>query len=332
MSQNVKERIIKLLHNYQGQFIPQSFIHRVIGVSKSRVSEVLSELEREGLISRSKVGNVKIVYVNQGLSAEHPERSIKQLKLGVTYSSEYLFLGGFVKKMKQKGINVEVVIFKDGLEATRSLANGSVDLALSPLISQLYVLPAYRTYRVVVAGLKGGFRVLYRGDAGTVYSSMISTMDYLRSIIIAKGLINADRTVYYHGADQMLRISRGGGYVVTWHPLYKRLIDQGFKVVYGPRDIDIGFCCALGVSNTLGLRTQQLLKKLYIESIEEYEKNPDRYVEYYSLITGIDNSTLKDALSDYTVADNDGPRTVNRILSELKISIPSPSVYQGFIE
>ncbi|MEM1606243.1 MAG: hypothetical protein QXW41_08380 [Fervidicoccaceae archaeon] len=46
ISKNLRDRILELLSSFQGERIPQSYIHRALGASKSRVSEILSELER----------------------------------------------------------------------------------------------------------------------------------------------------------------------------------------------------------------------------------------------------------------------------------------------
>ncbi|MGC8678938.1 MAG: DUF7343 domain-containing protein, partial [Fervidicoccaceae archaeon] len=64
----LRDRIIELLSTIQGNAVPQSFIHKSLTASKSRVSEILAELEREGLIRRRQVGRSKIVYVPSGIS------------------------------------------------------------------------------------------------------------------------------------------------------------------------------------------------------------------------------------------------------------------------
>jgi predicted transcriptional regulator len=68
MSSGIRDRIIEILREHQGSHIPQAYIHRALGVSKSRVSEILSELEREGLISRISIGRSKVIYIYPGLS------------------------------------------------------------------------------------------------------------------------------------------------------------------------------------------------------------------------------------------------------------------------
>ncbi|MEM1858107.1 MAG: MarR family transcriptional regulator, partial [Desulfurococcaceae archaeon] len=98
MKSRVRERVIELLSEFEGKYIPQSYIHRSLKVSKSRVSEVLRELEKEGLIQRVSVGRVNIVHIMPGAFRGAIERAkARELKLGIVYSSEYLFLGFFVK-------------------------------------------------------------------------------------------------------------------------------------------------------------------------------------------------------------------------------------------
>lgn len=328
MKSILKNRVLELLKSHQGSHVPQSYIHRALGASKSRVSEILRELEREGLVSRITVGKTKIVYVYPQFSERETELAPRKLKLGIVYSSEYLFLGGFIKKLREKGIEIEVLVYRDGLETTIALAKGAIDLAFSPLIGQLYMYPAHRTYRVVLAGLRGGFRVLSLKTGKAVYSSIISTMDYVRHYIISKNLIDASETIYYRDPDQLTSALRLGGYVVTWHPVYINLEKRGFRTLYTSRDLEIDFCCTLGVSTTVSRRTYTLIKKAYINSLEEYEKNPDKGIEYYASLTGIETPILKSAVNEYKVSDEIGFKTVDKIVGTLTLNVPSGTIYR----
>lgn len=329
MHQSVKERIIRLLKSVQGKPIPQSYVYRAVNASKSRVSEVLSELEKEGLIYRYSIGRSKIIYVNESAlteKREEPSSTTRTLKLGIVYSSEYLFLGYFVKNLLRYGINVEVVVFGDGLEATKMLANGGIDLALSPLVGQLYLYPTYRTYRIVLNGLYGGFRVLYKPGESAVYSSMISTMDYIRYYIVKNKLIDARETRYFRNKSDVRALARKGGYFVLWHPLYKELENAGFKPVLGPEDVQVNFCCTLAISNTVGEKLFKIVKKVYSESIAKYTKNPERYIEYYSAIVGINSSLLKSATKEYRPLES-GSRIINKVVESKLLGVPSESAY-----
>lgn len=332
LRQSIKERILRFLAEVQGQYIPQSTLHKAIHASKSRVSEVLSDLERNGLITRLRVGSSKIIFVKPGIRETEYIRTGKVIRLGIVYSSEYLYLGGFAKRLRNHGFDLEIMVFKDSLEATRALATGSIDLALSPLISQLYLLPAYRTYRIITRGLKGGYRVLYRPGDNTVYSSMISTMDYLRHVVTSRKMIEAEKTIYYHGSEELKQYMKRGGFFITWHPLFKELEKQGYNELYGPEELDIGFCCSLGISNSLGKRIVEFVKKAYHESLEEYERTPDRYLEYYSLITGIPLDLLKDAVKEYSVSEHDKVKIIDEVFTTWSQNIPSRAVYNGLLE
>jgi len=324
---SVKWRVLELLKNYQGSYIPQSHIHRALRASKSRVSEILCELESEGLITRVIIGKSKIIYVNPGIFEKYVETQHRVLKIGIVYSSEYLFIGGLVKRLRKRGFNVEILVYRDGLRAARALAEGAVHIALSPLVGQLYFYPTYRTYRVILAGLQGGFRVVYKKGSSSVYSSMISTMDYIRHYTLSKGLIDAPSTVYYSDPSNLQLARREGGFVITWHPLYLELEKWSFKTLYTPSDLDVEFCCTLGVSNTITQREYTILKKTYLEALEDYSSRPSRYLDYYSAITGIDISTLKSAIREYAVSSDLSLKTINRILYAYTPTLPSREVY-----
>jgi predicted transcriptional regulator len=329
MSSGLRERIIELLREHQGSHIPQAYIHRALGVSKSRVSEILSELEREGLISRTSIGRSKVIYVHPGISEKTTGVVRKNLRLGIVYSSEYLYLPWFIKKLAIRGYRVEVVVFRDGLKATRALAEGVVDLALSPLPGQLYMYPLYRTYKLILAGVRGGFRVVYLGDSGPIYSSMISTMDYARHRAVGLKMVDADRTIYYGDPGELLRLKKSRGYIVTWHPVYYDLERRGFKSIYRPEDLDVQFCCTLGVSNTVDDRSRGVIQRDFQSALSSYEKTPERGLEYYASITGIDIAILKTAVSEYSVVDGLSSSIVDELTSSFATLVPVRDVYRS---
>ncbi len=325
---SIRNRVLELLRSYQGLSIPQSHLYRALGVSKSRISEVLNELESEGLISRTSVGRSKIIYVHPGISERVVEVEGKLLRIGLVYSSEYLFLGGLVKRLKDKGFSVEIVVYGSGLKATRALAEGAVHLALSPLVGQLYLYPVYKTYRIVLAGLKGGFRVLYKEGSSNVYSSIISTMDYARYQALNRRLIEVSKTIYYKDKENLRKALKKGGYVVTWHPLYLELERKGFQTLYTPQDLEeVDFCCTLAVTTTLNEKTRTTIEKIYLEVLEEYQHRPDKYLEYYSAITGVDTLLLKQAVKEYTIAQDLNIKTVDKIITTYTQRIPSKEAY-----
>ncbi|MEM4037261.1 MAG: transcriptional regulator [Desulfurococcaceae archaeon] len=328
----MRERVIELLSEFEGKYIPQSYIHRSLKVSKSRVSEVLRELEKEGLIQRVSVGRVNIVHIMPGAFRGAIERAkARELKLGIVYSSEYLFLGFFVKGLLRNNISVDVKVFKDSFEATRQLAEGLVDMAFSPFVGQLYLYPAYRTYKVVGGGVKGGFRVLHKPGSETIYSSMISTMDYARYLALKMGIIEASNTHYYKNPSQLMHAAKRGGYVVTWHPVYLELSKLGYSTILTHKDLGIEFCCTLATLNTVTEDLLDTIRRSLVVALEEYKRKPDEMLEYYSSITGIATSTLKTAISEYHVVNGVHKKHVENVVASFAPVLPDRNIYRELL-
>lgn len=332
MKSTIRERVVELLKKFQDSSIPQSYLHRALGVSKSRISEILQELEREGLITRVSVGRSNIIHVRAGLSESHVEADKKRLKLALVYSSEYLFLGYFSKRLFNHGITLEVVVTRDGLAASKMVAEGLADLALSPLVGQLYLYPTYRTFKIVLGSLRGGYRVMHKPGRRIIYSSMISTMDYIRRSTLDKGLIDVVSTRYFSDPGEARTAVKRGGYVVVWHPVYKQLEAEGLKQVLTPDELDVDFCCTLAVSKSLNNRTYELVKKAYLSSLDDYRRNPEKHIDYYSALTGIDATVLRDAIKEYKVSEVISRKTVERIVSSFAPRVPSGNVYAEAVE
>lgn len=332
MKSSVRERVVDVLKRFAGSSIPQSYLYRAVDASKSRVSEVLRELEKEGLITRVTVGRSNIVYVREDITEHRSVLDKKHLRLAMVYSSEYLFLGYFAKRLSGFGIKLEVVVTRDGLAATKAVAEGTVDLALSPLVGQLYLHPAYKTYRILLGGLYGGYRVMYKPGRRVVYSSLISTMDYVRHSSLEKGLIDATATRYFTDPLEARERARRGGYVVVWHPVYKQLEAEGFRQVLIPDDLNVDFCCTLAVSNVVDTRTYELVKRAYFDSLDDYRKDPEKHLEYYSAVTGIDISVLKDAVREYWVSENISRKTAERVVSSFAPTVPSRIAYVNALD
>lgn len=331
MDKGLRETILKLLSSMQGKEIPQSYIHRALNASKSRVSEILKELERNGLIERRSIGRSKIIYVKKGIAEKIIKHELKTLRLGIVYSSEYLFLGYFIDEMREKGYSVHVEVFKDGLDTTRALAEGEIDLALSPLVSQLYMYPLYKSYRIIAGGMTGGFKILKspnEGEGIVVYSSRISTMDYIRSEYIEKsGLRGTAKTIYFKYPDLVSSPNRIKGYVILWHPLYHLFRNKGFQDLTSKTGISIGNCCTLAASNIFDSETMELIRKTYLDSINRYIGDPYRYLSYYSAVTGIPVSVLSDAAESYKPSPEVDIQTIRGIVSKLNNGLPDSTIY-----
>jgi len=84
MKKDIEEKIIRLLEN--GEAL-QSSIYRALDVSKSRVSEVLKDLEERNIIRRERIGKNYVVSLNSYI-----RESGNLLKIGIIRSSEYGYI------------------------------------------------------------------------------------------------------------------------------------------------------------------------------------------------------------------------------------------------
>jgi len=324
----LRRRVVELLSAFQGSSIPQSHIHRSIDASKSRISEILAELEKEGLIRRNRIGRSNIVQVLPGIR-EREERALKKnLKLGIVFSSEYLFLGHFLKKMREASYNVEVAVYRNSVEAVDDLVHGKIDLSISPFVGQLLLYPAYESYKILPLGMGRGYRVVQVGEGETVYSSKLSTMDYIRGALLRKRAIEASETRYYSSPDELFQKPREKrGYIVTWHPVYKKFEEMGYKAVDVGKVMENELCCSLAISNVLGEEGREEIARIYRESLYDYVKIRGRFLEAYSAIVGIDLPLLKDALNEYEVFEGDGPRAAEEVLANVSTRVPHKTAF-----
>jgi len=322
----VRDEILNLLKSREGELIPQSYIHRSINASKSRVSEVLKLLEVEGLISRVRVGNQYLIKLLD-VSSSQPKHRLSKLRVGIVWSSEYPFLTTFAKNLRNGlGVSLEVVTYLSAVQATKALALGEVDLALSPLITQLYFYVTFKTLKVIGGGAYGGSAVMVNPEVGdeVIYSSELSTMDLIRAIVASEERIHPERTGYFSSPEEALRLAslRKSKYMVVWHPLYRDLMKKGFKVFVKGEDLDVRYCCTLAASTTLPKEFRERLSRVYTSSLSEYVKNPERWVVWYSSSVGIPSDIVKSGLSEYRINEVVDEGGVREYVRKSKLAVP----------
>lgn len=122
-----KHLILSLLKENGGS-LPQSELRELTKLSKSRLSEILSELEKEGLITRQ-----RIMGKNLNVSLNN------SLRIGIIEAAEYPFIIPFYKMVKNAGFNTELRVYSDGVSLTRDLVLGKLDVGMSPVVTQLFL-------------------------------------------------------------------------------------------------------------------------------------------------------------------------------------------------
>lgn len=325
----VREKVLEALRARAGELIPQSYLHKSLETSRSRVSEILSELEREGLVTRVRVGSQYLVKLLD-FSSE-PASKLKILRVGIVWSSEYPFLSLFAKKVKEElNTLIKISVFASSTQATKALVLGDLELALSPTITQLHFYSAFKNFKIIGGGAYGGSKVLVKDSVNTytAYSSELSTMDLVRSLTMKEGIIPADTpTKYFRSPEEILKAAYTGvaKYAVVWHPIYRRLEEIGYREVLRSEELGVTYCCTLAASNVVPRETRRALSRIYRESLEEYMKAPEKWVEWYALQVGIPRDTIVDGLREYKVNSSLSKAELYRYASRIPVEVPSIS-------
>lgn len=331
---NIVARILEVISRYP-EGVPQSYLAKALGVSKSYLSFLLRTLEKQGVIYRTRVGNLFIVRkaVNQGAMIGPRDRVFR---LGIVWSSEYLFLGYFVKMLRgRENIEINISIYPNAIQTVLALIRGEVDAILSPLVTQIYGYILSKGL-AIVGGVAGGGGYVYeipQGSSDVVISSELSTMDLCRVVALRRNYIDSSTVKYFDSSQEAIAMIRRGlaRYAVVWHPINIEVEAVGGKKILSCAELEeTSHCCTFAVSRALGYEAIEKISQIYRESIEYFNKNKERYLDWYSAIVGIDVSILKKALNEYTYDPNIDLRYFVRVVGILGMEVPTKTqLYQA---
>jgi predicted transcriptional regulator len=321
---DVYSEVLKLLSQYPDG-VPQSLLYRVLPFSKPYISIVLSKLEKQGIIYRTRIGNTYIVKPVKPVQRSFESRV---LSLGIVWSSEYLFLGHFVKRLRDDAqLELEVKVYPSAVKATMALLIGDVDVVLSPLITQVYAYALSKGLRIVGGGAGGGSAIyeINGGVEGVATSSEMSTMDLCRALAVKKGIIQAEHVTYFSSPEEAVKIlkMKRARYAIVWHPLQHEVEKLGGKTIEECESFEeTKHCCTLAVATSLPIDIVDRIAKIYRSSIEEFKKSKQRFLEWYSTLTGIDTATLKKALELYHYEENIDLKSIEKLLNFINLQVP----------
>ncbi|ARM76460.1 DUF7343 domain-containing protein [Acidianus manzaensis] len=291
---NSKDKIISILR--QNGSLPQSELVKISGISKSRISELLSDLEKQGVIKRQVIaGKNLIVSLNEK----------RFLRLGIITAAEYPFIIPFVKKMKEKNIEVEIKIYNNGLDVTRDLALGKIDLGFSPVVSQIIFSKVFNI-NIIAGGAKGGGGIV--GDSCKVGSTVLSSME----VWTLEELKDVKIIPYNSPIDMINSFEKKEiKAIAIWEPYLSILESKGYEISHA---FDYNHCCTLAVRN--GLEYEKI-KSIYEESFSWFLSSKDRWISDYANLLGQDYNLLKKSVNRY---EFDSYLDLNDIYKKLKKS------------
>ncbi len=330
----LRERILLLLQEHP-EGLRQAEIARALNASRSRVSEIIRELERSGLIEKVKESGItKIVLAKTRIG--YNETRSRILKLGIIWSSEYPFITPFAKKLRDRlGYRLEVIVYSNGLDATWDLVSGRIDLALTPMITQLLYASLTNKLKIIGGGASGGASIIHnpRGRRGIGASTKASTMD----LCLTRGwkLIGREeeRREYVGSGEELVRkIVRGEVEMVAiWEPLASKLKNMGYKEVASCSELEVNHCCTLATNTFIDRELVDKISALYSEALRDFIREPSRWLEWYSIKTGISVDVLKHDIRYYVFKDYVEVEKSIKLIRDTGLKIPNPALLREIV-
>ncbi|MCY0884238.1 MAG: MarR family transcriptional regulator [Acidianus infernus] len=296
-----RDRILSILKE-RGS-LPQTELVKLSGMSKSRVSEILNELEKEGIIFRKQlVGKNLIVSLNK----------TKFLRLGIINAAEYPFIIPFIKKLREKGVEVEVKIYDNGLQVTKDLVLGKIDMGFSPVISQIIFSKIF-DIKIIAGGAKGGAGIV--GESCNIGSTVMSSMETWTLAEVRNANI-----IPFNSPQELVKNfeTRKVPAIAIWEPYLSILESKGHKVTHV---FEPNHCCTLAIRSSL--EDEEKIKEIYEDAFSWFLSSKDRWISDYSNLLGEDYNIMKKASERYYFDSYLDLKEVYKNLKKMNIYIPA---------
>ena len=340
----VEQALLDILKEQSGEAF-QSELVRISGFSRSRVSEVLSEMQRNGLLSKFPVGigkNFSVVLdanlKERNNHAKWRRKKKKIIRLGFTRAAEYPFVIPFRRLLRNKlDLVLELRIYPNGIDVTRDLSLLRLDLCISPVLTQFMFRSLGSPIKIIAPAGSGGSSLLVskKGHAKReaefkIASSKLSTMELLmRSSVNEDVLPRMGSVVYSSSPEEIMKgaTSRSVDAACIWEP-YASILLAGKKGDFtrAIRYSDLGehLCCALAAGNHLEGTFLEKVRRIFLESLEQYDASRDSFIAPYATLTDFDRKTLGLVSSEYSYPVELDSNMISHQFERAGLTVPSP--------
>ncbi len=333
ISENEK-KIVDILEKAGPHGVIQGDLSRILGLSKSWVSELLSSMERRGVVVRTR-GPGKTLVVRLSKYAD-PDRG-KTISIGLVPSVEYLPVSLMMKKLKEQGFRVEISLKRSVLEVAAGYIRGEFHVAFLPIYTLAVMRQLGIGFRIIGAvGLGGaslvGHRVFNR-DFDKIFTSTLSTMEVLATAYSkVYGLHNVFMTYYRDPSEVVETISSDNrSAAVLWEPY--TLIAEARNLKRIPLSNILGdyHCCLLIARDSVSYDLADRIMKAHIESIEMLRRNMERASQIFSKIIGLEPPIIARASAEYRYTHYIDRRLLRNIASYVRSPLTNIEVLEDLI-
>ncbi len=272
---NIKDRIIETL--FEGK-ITQRELSSKVGLSRSRVSEILTEMEKNGIITRMRVSDrTVIVSLNKD----------NLLRVGILRSSEYAPVILALYSLPES-ILWRIKVYGNSLEALRDLIVGDLDVVASPVISAFFFHLIDENIKPVAGIASGGSGLLKRNDRGLLGTTPLSKME--RESRDRKNY----KLVYYRDIESILKS-------YDEHKIDAAFIWEPYLTKFGGEKSALGEVCCSIITSRETWSSFSIFMREYKKSIELINIYSERLKASHLLskIIGEDEHLILKSLDSY---------------------------------
>lgn len=294
-----EKRIIDVLEDAGPQGVVQGELPRILGLSKSWVSEILSSLERRGIVVRMRgPGKTLIVKLSKYADPYHG----KTISVGLVPSIEYLPLSLMMKKLKDRGFMVEISLKRSVVDVATSFMRGELHIAYLPIYTLAVMSQLGARFRVLGAAALGGASIVGHrvSDPGItrIFTSALSTMEVLTMAYSRSSNIS---TGYYKDPEEIIGKIYGesGAAAILWEPYSTIAEARGLKKIPLSNILGEYHCCLLVARDNIHEDVAEGIMKAHVESIEAIRGNMGVASHIFSEIVGLEPHIIERASNEY---------------------------------
>ncbi len=327
----LKREIEETLSNSGRKGFLQSDFHLKKGFSKSRVSEILSEMARSRQIEiRKDAGRSNRVW----LSRYFPGNVPGTVRAGMLASSEYVYhMAALREYCANSGNRLDVRLYSKSADIVDDLLSDTLDLGFSPLISFL-IHPENSRLRILSEVASGGSSIFENpGSANRrIISSEFSSMAILtKAFEKYAGPLEAEALLTPIGAvsDFLDGESR---FIAIWEPFAEIIRQGGFREAFRFSDaLDNLPCCCIGAgSSWIESRVLEVSKLLEVIRKFVSKKNDEQVIKnevgYFADLLKVNEGTVLESLHHYTFLSGKDERSISAILEKIGFSVSRDTV------
>jgi predicted transcriptional regulator len=337
---NAERIILDLLAWAAGGEAYQSDLVRQSGFSKSRISEVLSYLEENGLVTRIPLGkNFRVISTRQIRKREIHASKEKFLRLGIIRASEYPFVLPFERLLREKlDTKLNIATYDNGIDLSRDLSLLRLDLGIAPVLTHFMFFSVGSPIKMIAPAGSGGATILVnksdkrklRDQPYVVATTKLSTMELMLRSSISEGEVPSNSEIQYCDSPRrMMNAALSGSVdaVCMWEPYTTILLKEHrrFKRLLDYDDSGEHVCCALAGGNHLGINSINRIARVYSESLDEFRKSPERFLGPYAAFMRFDEKLMRMVAGAYTYPTELDHNGLSRQFEQAGIKIPIPN-------